>query len=108
MRVSNLRSPRSGATVANQYEIEHNGWDYFQSYQTLIAKKKGYNYVISMDYNYSRTTSKYFYEWLKDWGWTSEQYQDFRKWASKQIGSKSGQTLVLDNCTVKLVQELKK
>lgn len=106
MRVSNMQSTRSYASVANQYEINHNGWDYFQSYQTVIAKKKGYNYVISMDYNYSRTTSKYFYEWVKNYGWTPEDYQEFRKWAAKQIGKKQGQTLIMGNCTVKLVQKL--
>ena len=106
MRVSNLRSPRSGTPVANQYEIDHRGYTYFQSYQTVIARKRWFNYVISMDYNYSRTTSKYFTEWLRDHGWHDSEIAEFKKWAKKQIGKKSGVTTQFGNFNVKLVQEL--
>ena len=67
MRVTNLTSPRSGAKVANQYNIEHNGVDYFQSYGTVIARYKPYYLEVTEDYNYSNTTSKYFKQWLRQW-----------------------------------------
>lgn len=68
MKVTNLTSPQSGAKVANQYNIEVNGVDYFQSYDTVIARYKPYYLEVTEDYNYSNTTSKYFRQWLEQWG----------------------------------------
>lgn len=69
LEVKNLTSPRSGCAVANQFII----FDYandiitFQSYTSCIAD---YNIhikklVLYPKYNYSRTTSKYLYQFLK-------------------------------------------
>lgn len=81
MNVTNLQSPRSGNPVANQYEITaDDGTVTFQSYQTAIAAKKGYQYTISADWDYSRTTSKYFTQWLGDWGWYSSEIAELKKW----------------------------
>tara|TARA_R100000908_G_scaffold64839_2_gene50255 strand:+ start:1298 stop:1615 length:318 start_codon:yes stop_codon:yes gene_type:complete len=75
IKVSNLKSPRSGESVKNQFEIYESTkktTSYtFQSYYTIIAKviyKNGEQIVI-LDKNaldYSRTTSKYLYQFLDD------------------------------------------
>lgn len=71
-KVKNLRS-RNGNFVANQYEIIQTKKDYclhtFQSYDTIIAKieYKGIKKSIVFDthaLNYSRTTSKYLYQFM--------------------------------------------
>lgn len=65
VNVNNLTSPRTGNPVANQFEIRVGDAIYFQSYRTMIAKKEGG--VITLDSNaldYSRTTSKYLYQFL--------------------------------------------
>lgn len=103
MRVTNLQSPRSGHPVANQYAIADGNSETFQSYQTLIAKKTSYSYTISQDWNYSRTTSKYFTEWLRGWGWTSYEIEALKKWLRK---AETGDVTVIGNCDVTLVEEL--
>lgn len=81
MHVTNLDSPRSGRPVANQYEIESDdGSITFQSYQTPIARKCDYKYIISANWNYSRTTTKYFYEWLRSYGWYQSEIDELKKW----------------------------
>lgn len=66
--VSNMSSPRSGSPVANQFIITDGAREVFQSYSTPIAYKEGATFYISSDWNYSVTTSKYFYEWLRTFG----------------------------------------
>ena len=72
MKVKNLIS-NSGNPVANQFVIEHQNHSYFQSYESIIAKKsldhyplyqdlQGFEYYVQLDekfWNYSKTTSKY-------------------------------------------------
>lgn len=90
MKVTNLNSPRSGSPVANQYEITgDDGSVTFQSYQTPIAKKDGLDYTVSKDWNYSRTTSKYFYEWLRSYGWNGVEINDLKKFLN---GADNGDT----------------
>lgn len=53
---------KSGKAVANQFIIETEAGQYFQSYQTVIAFKPRNGGPITLDENswdYSRTTSKY-------------------------------------------------
>jgi len=83
MKVTNLTSPRSGGKVANQFEITDGDKSVFQSYDTVIAIKQGRNYTISEDYNYSNTTSKYFKQWLLDWGWRDDEVEELKKWLKK-------------------------
>ena len=61
MKVTNMRSPRSYNRVANQFEIEgDDGSIYFQSYNTVIAKKiKGQIYLDENAWDCSATTGKY-------------------------------------------------
>ncbi len=75
IKVSNLKSPRSGESVKNQFEIYESTkttTSYtFQSYSTIIAKViyKNGEQVVILDENalyYSVTTSKYLYQFLDD------------------------------------------
>jgi hypothetical protein len=59
MRVENMRSAR-GNKVANQFIINDNGAEYFQSYRSIIAKKsQGKIYLDEYYWDYSTTTGKY-------------------------------------------------
>jgi len=65
MKVRNFESPRSGRPVANQFIITHNGYAYFQSYDTIIVKLgKGKVVLDENAWNYSKTTGKYRNEFL--------------------------------------------
>lgn len=65
MKVNNLTS-RNGNFVPNQFKIYHNKSVFFQSYQTIIAKidSKGQTILDTFALEYSRTTSKYLYQFL--------------------------------------------
>lgn len=80
MKVTNLTSVRTGSKVANQFDVTDGDVNYFQSYDTVIAKKQGRNYQISGDYNYSNTTSRYFGQWLREWGWRDDEIVQLKKW----------------------------
>jgi len=61
MIVKNIKS-NNGNEVANQFHIiDDNGIEYFQSYQSIIAKKdKLGNVTLDKNYwNFSKTTGKY-------------------------------------------------
>lgn len=65
MKVYNMTSYNTGREVANQFIIEHEGKIYFQSYKTIIAMKEAGKITIDTNAeNYSRTTSKYLYQFL--------------------------------------------
>ena len=65
MKVYNMTSYNTGREIANQFIIEHEGKVYFQSYQTIIAMKEAGKITIDTNAeNYSRTTSKYLYQFL--------------------------------------------
>lgn len=100
MRVTNLTSPRTGAKVANQFSIYHNGCEYFQSYDTIIARYKSEAYYLEVtdDYNYSKTTSKYFKQWLKQWDFTDEEIDRLKKLLSNsKVNSGEDIEWILDN-----------
>jgi len=63
--VRNMTSHRSGEAVKNQFIITlDDASEVFQSYDTVIARK---GYTTTLDHNaldYSRTTSKYLYQFL--------------------------------------------
>lgn len=103
MRVTNMRSNRTGNKVANQFTIRDNDTEYFQSYETMIAKNQSGHFVISGAWNYSRTTSKYFNEWLRSYGLTDELPQ-IKKWLQK---AKSGdKDLSRSRFTLEYIDEL--
>lgn len=59
MKVTNMLSTR-GNKVPNQFIINNNGEEYFQSYKSIIAKKsKGKIYLDDYFWDYSVTTGKY-------------------------------------------------
>ena len=67
IKAYNLISP-NGNMVANQYTIRTKKYHYFQSYDTIIAKHNKITDKTILDtnaLNYSRTTSKYLYSWLR-------------------------------------------
>ena len=68
MKVYNMTSPASGREVANQFEIyDDNGNVYFQSYQSIIAKKdRAGNVTLDSYYwDFSTTTGKYRNQFLE-------------------------------------------
>jgi len=68
-----MRSPRSGNPVPNQYIIHTDEGVYFQSYDVIVGYKPRGLQVLHLDedyWNWSRTTSKYLYIWLRGLGIT--------------------------------------
>jgi hypothetical protein len=64
MKVSNMVS-KSQNKIPNQFIITDNaGVEYFQSYQTIIAKRFMGDVTIDCNNPYSVTTSKYLYQFL--------------------------------------------
>ena len=65
MKVYNMTSNSTGREIANQFIIEDGEKVYFQSYRTIIAMKQAGQITIDTNAeNYSRTTSKYLYQFL--------------------------------------------
>lgn len=65
MKVRNMTSNSTGREIANQFIIEDGNKVYFQSYKTIIAMKQVGKITIDTNAeNYSRTTSKYLYQFL--------------------------------------------
>lgn len=64
MFVANLKSPRTGNPVANQFVISFNGGYVFQSYRAIVAAKLNGETYITEDWEYSKTTMKYVKEFL--------------------------------------------
>ena len=59
MKITNMLSTR-GNKVPNQFIINNNGEEYFQSYKSIIAKKSnGKIYLDNYFWDYSVTTGKY-------------------------------------------------
>jgi len=74
MKVENMKSPKTGMDIPNQFiiiedveeQLGHEAYkhifyaEYFQSYNSIIVKRyKGIVYLDKTYWNYSRTTSKY-------------------------------------------------
>ena len=65
MKVYNMTNEKTGREIPNQFIIAHEGKVYFQSYSTIIAVKEAGKITIDTNAeNYSRTTSKYLYQFL--------------------------------------------
>ena len=66
MKVQNMTSAR-GNTIANQFIINDKGEEYFQSYESIIAKKsQGKIYLDEYFWDYSVTTGKYRNKFLNE------------------------------------------
>lgn len=66
MKVQNITSERSGQAVRNQFTIYNDGKRYFQSYDSLIAEWDGDKLTLGRDWDYSVTTMKYLWIWLRE------------------------------------------
>ena len=72
MKVNNIISSRTGRAVPNQFIIEDGigeTWKaVFQSYDTIIAKIENGELILDINAeNYSRTTSKYLYQFIAEY-----------------------------------------
>lgn len=96
--VRNINSSRSGRAVANQFVITTNEGTYFQSYNSVIAKvdKEG-RLTLSHLWDYSVTTSKYLYQFIKEY-WCRDYYSINKKWVAEKL--KEGEILYQD--TIKM------
>lgn len=87
MNVKNMRSPRTGREVANQFIINDvdNNITVFQSYRSTIIEIDRNNFVIRVheDWNYSPTTSKYRNKFMCDEGFynlaTKKDFEEYMK-----------------------------
>lgn len=65
-----LMKSDTGAFAQNQFDITINGKKAFQSYKSPIAIQEDGYIRLSPEWERSRTTSRYFYRWLKINCWT--------------------------------------
>ena len=78
--VRNLPSPRTGNAVANQFAITTNKGTFFHSYRSIVAKVDNKGQVwLSAYWDYSRTTMKYLYQFLREFGWYDINASEVRK-----------------------------
>lgn len=66
MKVRNLINA-NGNAVVNQFVIEDGNKIYFQSYDSLVAKKEGRVFTLGRDFDYSRTTSKHLHTFMEEY-----------------------------------------
>ena len=59
----------NGNYAANQFVIKTAKAVYFQSYDSVICKLDGINVVLSLDWDYSNTTRKHLYMFLRQNGY---------------------------------------
>lgn len=83
MKVRNLEN-KSGRVVVNQFVIKDGDRKVFQSYDSTIVEAKWYTDFcevnIGYDWDYSRTTTKYFKMFLIDEvGFTDEEVEQIKK-----------------------------
>ena len=57
-----------GNAANNQFVVVNNGATYFQSYDSVIAKVEGSKVTLSEDWDYSKTTLKHLYIFLRGVG----------------------------------------
>lgn len=64
VRVSQMKSNRTGRPIADQLILKHENGEVFQSYKSIIgARIDGQGYFFTSKHDYSNTTSKYCTEW---------------------------------------------
>lgn len=96
--VRNIISSRSGRAVANQFVITTNEGTYFQSYKSLIAKvDSDGRLTLSRFWDYSVTTSKYLYQFIREY-WCGDYCSINKKWVAEKL--KEGEILYQD--TIKM------
>ena len=72
IKVRNITNT-NGNTVANQFEIvDVDNATFFQSYNSIIAEVRDSDGQVTLDeyyWDYSRTTMRHLYNFLKQWGY---------------------------------------
>ena len=66
MKVRNLINA-NGRAVVNQFVIEDGNKIYFQSYNSLVAKRDDRVFTLGCDFDYSRTTSKHLHTFMEEY-----------------------------------------
>ena len=66
--ISNLIN-NNGNAAANQFVIKTKKATYFQSYNSVVCKLDGINIVLSTNWEYSNTTRKHLYIFLRQNGY---------------------------------------
>lgn len=70
----------NGNPAANQFVIKTKKATYFQSYDSVVCKLDGINIVLSTDWDYSNTTRKHLYMFLRKYGYYNlSSAKDMRK-----------------------------
>jgi hypothetical protein len=59
----------NGNPAANQFVIKTKKATYFQSYNSVVCKLDGINIVLSMNWDYSNTTRKHLYIFMRQNGY---------------------------------------
>ena len=59
----------NGNPAANQFIIKTKKATYFQSYDSVVCKLDGVNIVLSTDWDYSNTTRKHLYMFMRQNGY---------------------------------------
>ena len=59
----------NGNPAANQFIVKTKKATYFQSYESVVCKLDGNNIVLSDDWDYSNTTRKHLYMFLRQNGY---------------------------------------
>ena len=59
----------NGNPAANQFIISTKKATYFQSYRSVVCKLDGINIILSNNWDYSKTTSKHLYMFLRQYGY---------------------------------------
>lgn len=87
MTVENMRSPRTGAKVVNQFVITDGCRTVFQSYDSTIAEinRNPRTITIGEDWDYSVTTGKYRNAFFEDMGFS-------------ELASKQGLNKAMEKC----------
>lgn len=76
----------NGNAAANQIVIKTAKAVYFQSYDSVVCKLDGINIVLSSDWDYSNTTRKHLYIFLRQNGYYSlSSAKDIRKAIEKGV-----------------------
>lgn len=59
----------NGNPAANQFVIRTKKATYFQSYRSVVCKLDGINIILSNNWDYSKTTAKHLYMFLRQNGY---------------------------------------
>ena len=88
----------NGYAARNQYVAKTSSATYFKSYDSVVCKWDGINLILSRHWNYSVTTSKHLYMFLRQNGfYTFNSAKDIRK------GIKNGKIILVEIPSLEIV-----